>query len=138
MQCQRCGKDLGDSLRCSFCGFENAETGNVREMTRAEKNFYTGVTIDADSTEYNSNSQKNSNFKNHTSQINIGIGGFFSRIFTKFIRGLMNDNLLAKVIAGLIFVGLAGIFFVIAVPMMFFMLALGVAVFLYARFTGKF
>ena len=136
MQCQRCGKDLGDSSRCSFCGFENAEIGNVREMTRAEKNFYNGVTIDADGTEYNSSSQKNSNFKNHSTYVNFGGNGFFSRLFEKFIRGLMNDSLLAKVIAGLIFVGLAGIFFVIAVPMMFFMLALGVAIFLYAKFRG--
>lgn len=128
MQCQRCGKDLGNSARCSFCGFENSE-GNVREMSGAEKNFYRGVTIDL-----SEDSQKN--YRTRTTSANVG-GGFFSRLFEKFIRGLMNNNLLAKIIAGLIFVALAGIFFFVALPIMFFMLALGIALFLYARFTGK-
>ena len=37
-------------MRCTFCGYENSE-GNVRELTRTEKNFFNGVTIDADSQE---------------------------------------------------------------------------------------
>lgn len=141
MQCQRCGKELGSSSRCSFCGFENVSAeGNVREMSRNERNFFNGVTIDAGGE--NSNSQKNyhggQNFSSRTTFINFsGGGGFFSRLFEKFLRGLMKGNLLAKVIAGLIVVALAGIFFFVALPAMFFMLALGAALFLFARFTGK-
>ena len=41
MQCRRCGKELGNSMRCTFCGYENSE-GNVRELTRTEKNFFNG------------------------------------------------------------------------------------------------
>ena len=142
MRCQRCGKDLGSNTRCSFCGFENISAdGNVREMSRTEKNFYNGVTIDAGGE--NSNSQKNyrfggQTFSSRTTFINFGGGGgFFSRLFEKFLRGLMNNNLLAKIIAGLFVVALAGIFFFVALPAMFFMIALGAALFLFARFTGK-
>ena|GEM_PF-921763 len=150
MRCQRCGKDLGSSARCSFCGFENSD-GNVREMTKTEKNFYNGVTIDVGSTDSgsqknfrtdsnfessgNANSQKN--FYTNTAFVNLGGTGFFSRLFEKFVRGLMNNNLLAKIIAGFIFVALAGIFFFVALPVMFFILALGVALYIYARFTGR-
>ena len=143
MNCQRCGKELGNSSRCSFCGFENVSTeGNVREMSRTEKNFFNGVTIDTGGTENNSGSQKNFNysgqtFSARTTFINFSGGGFFSRLFEKFLRGLMNNSLLAKIIAGLIVVALAGIFFFVALPVMFFMLALGVALFLFARFSGK-
>ena len=138
MQCSRCDKELGNSSRCNFCGFENSE-GNVREMTRTEKNFYNGITIDADGTENNSRKDffGGQNFSSRTTYINFG-GGFFSRLFEKFIRGLVENSLLAKIIAGLIVIALAGIFFFVALPIMFFMFALGVALFLYAKFKGKF
>ncbi len=144
MHCQRCGKELEkNSSRCNFCGFENvSDDGNVREMSRAEKNFYNGVTIDANS-ESNSGSQRNFNFggetfSSRTTFINFsGGGGFFSRLFEKFVRALANNNLLAKIIAGLIVISLAGIFFLVAVPAMFFMLAFGIALFVFARFSGK-
>ena len=48
MQCRRCGKELGSSLKCTFCGYENTE-GNVRDLTRTEKNFFDGETIDVGS-----------------------------------------------------------------------------------------
>ena len=145
MQCQRCGKELGKSSRCAFCGFENVE-GNVREMSRAEKNFYNGVTIDAGGEGENFHSQNKNynfggqNFSTRTTYINFGNfgGGFFSRLFEKFLRGLMNNNLLAKIVAGLILIALAGILFFVALPIMFFMLALGVGIFLYAKFNKKF
>ena len=144
MQCQRCGKKLENSTRCNFCGFENSE-GNVREMSRVEKNFYNGVTIDAGGEGENFNSQNKNynfggrNFSSRTTYINFGGGGgFFSRLFEKFLRGLMNNNFLAKIIAGLIFIAFAGILFFAAIPIMFFMLALGIGIFLYARFSNKF
>lgn len=61
MKCRRCGKEIGNYTRCTFCGYENIE-GNVREMTDTEKNFYEGVTID---TGENSN-QNNSNYRRRT------------------------------------------------------------------------
>ena len=58
MKCQRCGKELKNSARCSFCGFEE----NVREMSNAEKNFYEGVTIDVDSNGKNYHRNTNSDY----------------------------------------------------------------------------
>ena len=146
MQCKRCGKELENSTRCNFCGFENPVEGNVREMSRTEKNFYNGITIDAGGEEKNSSQNRNynfggGNFSQRTTYINFGNfggGGFFSRLFEKFLRGLLNNNLLAKIIAGLIFIALFGILFFAALPIMFFMFALGIGLFLYAKFTNKF
>ena len=143
MQCQRCGKELGDGSRCSFCGFENVSAdGNVREMSRTERNFYNGVTIDTGGAENNSGSQKNfhysgQTFSARTTFVNFSGGGFFSRLFEKFLRGLMNNNLLAKIIAGLLVIAFAGIFFFVALPVMFFIIALAIALFAFAKFSGK-
>ena len=139
MKCQRCGKDLGGENKCIFCGFENVVEGNVREMSRAEKNFYDGVTIDTDE---NFNSQENvsgrKNFKSGRAYINLGNGGIFSNLFGKFIFGLMNNNLLAKIAAILIFIAFSALMFFIALPILFFVLALGIALFVYAKFMKKF
>ena len=137
MQCRRCGKELKNSSRCSFCGFENSEEGNVREMTQIEKKFYDGVTIEEDGTENNYSNSRRENFRTRATYIKIDSGGFFSRLFEKFIQSLMNNSLIAKIIAGLIFIAFAGILFFVALPIMFFMIALGVALFFYARFRGK-
>lgn len=127
MKCQRCGKNLGDSSKCNFCGFENS-AGNVREMTRTERNFYNGLTIDLSEPENNS---RNKNY--NRTYINLNGGGFFSRIFEKFIVGLLNNNLLAKIAGILIFVAFAALMFFIALPILFFILALGIALLIYAR-----
>ena len=137
MNCRRCGKNLGDKLKCEFCGYENV-AGNVREMTRTEKNFFDGVTINADGTEYEGQSRSGGNFKSGKAYINLGESSIFSRLFGKFIFGLMNNNLLAKIAAILIFVAFAALMFFIALPILFFLLALGIAMLIYAKFTKKF
>lgn len=53
MQCRRCGKELGGSAHCSFCGYQNAQEGSVREMSSLERNSYNGITIDAQHSEQN-------------------------------------------------------------------------------------
>ena len=133
MKCQRCGKDLGGESKCIFCGFENVVEGNVREMSRAEKNFYDGVTIDTDE---NFNSHKNSKYDR--AYIHLGNSGIFSNLFGKFIFGLMNNNLLAKIAAILILIAFSVLMFFIALPILFFVLALGIALYVYAKFTKKF
>lgn len=130
MNCQRCGKTLGDSTKCKFCGFENS-AGNVREMTRTEKNFYNGVTIDMNDSESESRSR---NYNRAYINFNGNGGGFFSRMLEKFIAGLMNNSLLAKIAGILIFTAFAALMFFIALPILFFMLAFGIALFIYARF----
>lgn len=130
MQCRRCGKELGNSMRCSFCGYENSE-GNVREMTRTEKNLFNGVTIDAGSTnssEENFHSQRR-NYGGDTRRtyINYGDSNIFSRIIGSFLRGLMNGNRLAQIAAVLIGIAFTALMFFVAIPILFVLLAIGIA-----------
>lgn len=139
MKCHRCGKDLGGELKCIFCGYENSE-GNVREMSCEEKNFYNGITIDADG---NSDSQENfhqdeRNFRAKRAYINLGNSGIFSSLLGKFISAWLNNNLLAKIAVTLILIAFAALMFFIALPILFFVLALGVALFIYTKITKKF
>ena len=136
MNCRRCGKKLGDSLKCSFCGYENIE-GNVREMTRTENNFFDGVTINADGTE-DTGRERTKNFRYGKSYINLGETGIFTRLFGKFLTALMSGNGLAKIAVTLIFLAFAALMFFIAVPLVFFMIAVGVAFWLYAKFIRRF
>lgn len=141
MQCQRCGKELGNSLRCSFCGYENSD-GNVREMTQIEKNFFNGETIDADDFSGSGSNSRGSrsgynwgNFGKRRVYVNFGSGGpgIFSRFVGNILNGLLNNSLLAKIIATLIFVALLALMFFIALPLMFLMIAIGAALFVVAQ-----
>ena len=138
MQCQRCGKELGDSTRCSFCGYDNKES-NVREMSNIEKNFYDGVTIDAgENAEQNSsggNSSGNKSgyrFSRRTIYIADG-SSFFSRIIGKLFDGLLNNSLISKIAVTLIVVALLALTLFVAVPVLFFILALGIALFAFSK-----
>ncbi len=138
MQCQRCGKELGDFKHCNFCGYDNQE-GNVREMTSIEKNFYNGVTIDTgDNEEQNSggsNSYSNKNnyrFSRRTIYISEE-SGFFSRIVEKLFKGLLNNSRLAKIAVTLIVVALSLLMFFVALPILFVLLAIGIALFVFSK-----
>ena len=138
MQCQRCGKELGNYTRCSFCGYDNKE-GNVREMTNLEKNFYDGVTIDADE-----NSEKNSsggNFSGNKSEYRFSRrtiyiseeSSFFSKIIDKLFGGLLNNSLISKIAVALIAIALSVLTLFVAVPIIFFILALGIALLAFSK-----
>ncbi len=138
MRCQRCGKEIGNSARCTFCGYDNQE-GNVREMSSIEKNFYDGVTIDTGETEEknysgsNSYSQKNNyRFSRRTIYISDD-SSLFSRLMGKLFNGLINNNRLAKIAVTLIVVALSVIMFFVAVPILFFILAAGIALFVFLK-----
>ncbi len=140
MQCRRCGKDLGDSMKCTFCGYENTE-GNVREMTRTEKNFFKGVTIDADSADSQSSEEnfrenrRSHEFRTRTTYVNFGGSNIFSRLIGSFVRAILNGNRLAKIAATLIFVAFALLMFVVALPIMFVLLAAGIALLVFAKIS---
>ncbi len=51
MRCERCGTELFEEGRCPACGAENLNEGNVQVLSRAERNAYTGITIDEGMTE---------------------------------------------------------------------------------------
>lgn len=143
MQCRRCGKEIGNSGRCNFCGYDNLE-GNVREMTGTEKNFYDGVTIDVGEAEtsnsYNGNYYKrrtnyNPNYGNsrrvfYTTSTSSGI---FSRLLGKLFTGLINNNLLAKIAVILIAVAISALTFFVALPILFLILAIGIALFVISK-----
>lgn len=134
MQCQRCGKEIGNSARCTFCGYNNAE-GNVREMTNIEKNFYDGVTIDTGSTgeQNNSHSQKN-NYRYSRRTIYVAEdSSIFSRLIGKLFNGLINNSILAKIAVTLIVIALGALMFFVALPILFFILAAGIALIIFSK-----
>lgn len=132
MQCRRCGKELNNnSARCTFCGYENSE-GNVREMTRTEKKFFNGVTIDAETGEEDSNRE---NFRTRRTYINSDNPNFFTRIVGSFVRSLLNGNRIAQIAATLIFVALGALMFFVALPILFVVLAVGLALFAFAKIS---
>ena len=139
MQCRRCGKELGNSMRCTFCGYVNTE-GNVREMTRTEKNLFNGVTIDAGSTGERANNEnfreqgRNYEYTTRRTYINFGNTSFLGRLVGSFIRGLINGNRLAQIAAILIGVAFAGLMFFVALPILFVMLAIGIALIVLSKF----
>lgn len=140
MQCRRCGKDLGGSMKCTFCGYENTE-GNVREMTRTEKNFFKGMTIDADSADSQSSEEnfrenrRSHEFRTRTTYVNFGGSNIFSRLIGSFVRAILNGNRLAQIAATLIFVAFALLMFVVALPIMFVLLAAGIALLVFAKIS---
>ena len=138
MQCQRCGKELGDSARCTFCGYDNT-VGSVREMSAAEKNFYDGVTIDASENEEknssgsNSYSDKNySGFSRRTIYISDD-SSFFSRIIGKLFDGLLNNSTISKIAVSLIVIAISLLTLFVAVPIIFIILALGIALLIFSN-----
>ncbi len=140
MQCRRCGKELGDSMRCKFCGYVNTE-GNVREMTRTEKNFFNGVTIDAGSTdgqndETSREQRRNYEYTTRRTYINFGGTSLFGRAIGSFARALMNGNRLAQIAAILIGIAFAALMFFVALPILFVLLAIGIALIVLAKFLG--
>lgn len=137
MQCRRCGKDLGNSLRCNFCGYENTE-GNVREMTRTEKHFFDGVTIEADGTESRSsegNYYRGRSYESRSTYINFTGSNIFMRAISSFLRAIFNGNRLAQFAATLIFVAFGALMFFVALPILFVLLAVGLALLALAKIS---
>lgn len=128
---------MGNLMRCNFCGYENTE-GNVRELTRTEKNFFDGVTIDAGSTdgrsEENFNHQRNNyNYRARGTYINFNDTNIFGRAVGSFLRALIKGNRLAQIAMILIGIALAALMFFIALPILFILLAIGIALFVFAK-----
>ena len=132
MKCRRCGKELNNSMRCNFCGFDNFEEDNVREISNAEKKFYNGgITIDVGDDEKNYKDRRSDSEYTSYGQstfINFGGGNAFSNLLWKFINGLFSRNILARIIAGALFILFLAFLFFVALPIFFVALAIGVIV----------
>ena len=46
MRCERCGAELAENGHCPTCGMDNMNEGHVQVLSRAERNAYTGITIE--------------------------------------------------------------------------------------------
>ena len=46
MRCERCGAELSEDGRCMACGTDDADDAHVQVLSRAERNAYTGITIE--------------------------------------------------------------------------------------------
>ena len=128
MQCRRCGKELGSSLKCTFCGYENT-AGNLREMTRTEKNFFRGETIDIGSDGRRDENFRGQTYESRRTYVNFNGGGFFSRATSWLLREFLSGNKLVRVAVTLIIVALAALTLVVALPIIFVLLAAGIVLF---------
>ena len=115
--------------------------GNVREMTRTEKKFFNGVTIDADSTEGGRSSEENFreyNFntrKTYKTYVSYSNSNIFMRLLGSFVRAVLNGNRLAQIGALLIGLAFAALMFFIALPVLFIVLAIGLALLALAKIS---
>ena len=115
--------------------------GNVREMTRTEKNFFNGVTIDANSTEGNSSEEnfreqrRTYNYGTRRTYVSYGGSNIFTRLLGGFIRAVLGGNRLAQIGAFLIGIAFAALMFFIALPILFVLLAMGIAFLIMAKIS---
>lgn len=105
MQCRRCGKELGGSARCSFCGYHNVEDGSVREMSAVERNNYRGITIDAQSQErFDQQFNFQSNFRAARPT-----DGFWTRLF--------GNHIVTRILVALVLVLMLAFTLFVALPL---------------------
>lgn len=113
--------------------------GNVREMTRTEKKFFNGVTIDADSTEgsrsYEENFREYNRRKTYKTYVSYSNSNIFTRLLGSFVRAVLNGNRLAQIGAFLIGLAFAALMFFVALPILFVVLAIGLALLALAKIS---
>ena len=112
--------------------------GNVREMTRTEKNFYKGVTIEAGSTDGGSseeNFRREKKYSTRTAYVSFGGSNIFTRLLGSFLAALLKGNRLAQIGAFLIGIAFAALMFFIALPILFVLLAMGIAFLIMAKIS---
>lgn len=116
--------------------------GRVRVMTRTEKKFFNGVTIDADSTEggstreeFRSYGNRNSGYRTRATYVSYGGSNIFMRLLGSFARAILGGNRLAQIAAFLIGLAFAALMFFVALPILFVLLAIGLALLTLARIS---
>lgn len=103
MQCQRCGKELGGSPRCNFCGYYNAREGTVREMSALERNNFRGITIDTQS-----GFGRESHF--HDSHIHVNQSNIWAQLF--------GTHIVTRILVALVMLMLLAFTFFVALPLL--------------------
>lgn len=110
------------------------EEGKFRVMTRAEKNFFNGVTIDVGEEE-NYRQQRNFNYGTRRTYTSFGGSNLFTRAIGSFVRAVLNGNRLARVAAVLIGLSFAALIFFVALPIIFITLAIGIGLLVLSRLS---
>ena len=95
MHCQRCGKELGNSAHCKFCGYYNAREGSVREMSANERLNFNGITIDSGGEHHQRFDSSARESFIHVNQSNIWAQLFGTHIVTRILVALVLLMLLA-------------------------------------------
>ena len=111
MQCRRCGKELGSSSRCSFCGYQNAEEGRVREMSALERNNYDGLTIEVRPHDHHQHYQRGgfqSDFQ-HSARSGLNPTGFWTQLF--------GNHIVTRILVALVLVMLIAFTLFVALPL---------------------
>ena len=115
--------------------------GNVREMTRTEKKFFNGVTIDAGSADGGSSEEnfraysKSYEYRTRSTYVTFDNSNIFTRLLGKFLTALLKGNRLAQIGAFLIGLAFAALMFFVALPILFVILAIGLALFFMAKIS---
>ena len=136
MKCRQCGNEMGDSLRCSSCGFE-AQIPEVREMSRAEQDDYDGVTVDE---------QGNAEQGHYGNTDGRTYRAGNSRIYVRGIqlghRGSWMEQLLAhrwmsRILVGLVIAAVVAILVFVALPVILMIAAVGIIIWLVMGFFSS-
>lgn len=112
-------------------------------MSSAEKNFYNGVTIDVSSDGKSYNDRREDEYTGYRSTfVNFGGTSILFNLLSKLIGGIFRGNLLAKIIAVVIFLAFAAFMFFVALPIFFVLVAGAVIVLIVVpyiknRFFGR-
>lgn len=111
MKCRRCGKELGSTSRCNFCGYQNLEDDHVREMSAVERNNYDGLTIEVRSHDqhhqYQQYRRSQSNF-HHSARIDPNPTGFWTQMF--------GNHIVTRILVALVLVLLIAFTLFVALP----------------------
>ena len=110
-------------------------------MTRTEKNFFGGETIDIGDLNGQRHEQREEKFRGQNFygtwrtfiHVGNGGGGIFSRAVNWLLREVLGGNRLVQVALTLVFVALAVMFFFVALPIIFVILAAGIVLFALAN-----
>ena len=132
MLCQNCGKEIGDSDECAYCGFGTA-SANVREMSEAETFGYDGTTIDQNGggthepgisrDEYRQRKDPRIFFEG----IQLGHSG-------NWLDKILQSYWLSRLFAGLVVAAIVTLLVFVALPIVLAITAIGMIVWLVIRF----
>ena len=127
MECPNCGRDIGETSRCAFCGFDAGE-GSVREMSPMERAGYRGITIDAGGEP--GRDAGGTFFEDDARRSRVFVEGIQLRHTGTWLDALLENRWLLRLLLGAVIVAVAGLLVFVALPIMLVVVAVGMAIWL--------